>query len=792
MNWGTYKFLILAAYRVIRRHPIRFFLQCLSVALAISLVISVRVSSRESIKVFDSLTGIATKSWTYELRHINGELPDELLQYIAVSSISEFILARESVVSIPNTENQTVRILDIIGGTAKVGDLILDTAHDCLVREDYPHKEFLTITEIGCNNPNFVKGLPYDVLRKSIDKNFKPSFMAIFDSVLPEEITAFTSAFPGLLAESRYDKLARASSLTYAYRSNLEFLLILAVFLTAFVVFSCALHGYGTMKVLLITFRTLGVSRSAGLLFASCEGIIVGLVGSVIGVTLLSPLTKFLAQAYFLSTQAHHQASSALPTFQQNWSDDLLTALVVGVGASIAGSLLPALKLMFTPPSIAPREDESTFISANLLNTISVIVVAFSILLFLIAANVQILWVSYASALSLFLCGGALSFLLLSVCSGIAAIVFGHRSAPILFTTRTVSHEPVRFGLSAFAFGCGFAFLISLHLFIGGFRETLISWMDTTFAGDIYLRNDAGSIPTRVADILANTNNISWLTENREIDIPFQNSRIKMYLVPLKIALHEHLYDIQEISADPGFLVSEVAARKYGLKIGRSVQILNTSFTVGGIYRDFANERGAFLLDFEKYRGIFPEVPVKAVTVKMKEGFAASGNVLRTRLEALKIPALRVFNPQTLKDEALRIFDNTFRITTYIQILVFGVCIINFALTFLQDIESRIRQYGTLRLLGFSSRDFLTTIVTLALVIVSASAGGGIVFGTLLGSAILGQINPLSFGWTIKNTASITVVFVPIIFGLLSCLVVLPLLFYPVKRRIEAAKVTLE
>ena len=447
-------------------------------------------------------------------------------------------------------------------------------------------------------------------------------------------------------------------------------------------------------------------------------------------------------------------------------------------------------------PSLAPKEDEESLISIALITKISIAVIFAALTLYITAMYLQILWITYAGAMLLFFAAGFCSLLLLSPLAQIVAQSIGRYSVPIFFAARSLAAEPFRFGLSAFAFGCGFSFLMSLHIFIDSFRGTLESWMQNTFQGDIYIRDDAGAMSEPVRKAVADSNNTKWSVETREIDTPFSDARVKIFLVPLSLVLNEKLYDVEDTADNtiPSLLMSEVASRRYHLTIGQSIYLLGANRHIDGIYRDFANERGAFLIDFAEYQKSYPSaaatIPIKTMTAKFN---SVSGyERIKIQLESLKIPTLITFKTSTLKDEALRIFDDTFRITTYIQLLIFIVCVINFSLVLLHDIEVRTRQYGTLRLLGFSKADFSVAIITLAFLILLASGISAELFGRLLGLSVTNQINPLSFGWSINQVVSTGAVLLPVLFGAAAIIIIAPLLVRPVQTRIKNARVTLE
>jgi putative ABC transport system permease protein len=755
-------------------------LQIFAVSIAACLVLSVRISGRESISAFDSLSRVSKNEWKYEIRHVSGVIPDSFLSYLSQSSMTNMLIARESIEII---QNQNLRILSIIVSDKNNQNILSDYPDaTCLVKKGI---------SFSCEKKQELETLPYDVIKIGASTQ-KPSFIALFDESIADSISLLPQYFPGLLIETKQDKFSRAENITFAYRSNLNFLILLSVFLTSFVVFSCALHGYTQTKKLIISFRTLGASSSMILFFSSLESLFTGIAGSIIGLTIFSPLTEFLARAYFISTQAHHQGSLNIPSFHPQYTSDIPIVLLVSIGASFAGTLLPTLSILHTNPSLSPKEDETHAVPLKRLTTISIALVILAPLIFLFSKYAYILPLSYISALLLFLTSGILSFLLLRPIARFFIVLSKKISPGVLFSIRSLEHEPFRFGLSAFSFGAALAFLISLNIFVDSFRATLESWMNTTFNGDLYVRDDSGMMPLSAIQSLEQSDSVSWIVQTKEIDTPYQDGRIKIYLVPFQTVIEHSLYDFLQPSSETGnLIVSEVAKAKFNINLGDTITLFGKNFFVKGFFRDFANERGAFLLDRQAYENAnLPTVATKTISA----AFLSPADALKAQetLKNLKIPSLVTFNSSTLKNEALKIFDDTFRITTYIKILIFLVCIINFTLIFLHDIEIRARHYGTLRLLGFSVNDFLLSILSMTLVILLSSSISGLFFGILLGNTIVSQINPLSFGWTIHTTVTALTLVIPLCFAAVSMFLALPVVYKPMMKRIIAARVSLE
>lgn len=774
------KYIINCCVGLIRRSPFRFILQILVVALSVSLVVSIRIATRESLSSFDSLGSLTTKPWKVEFHHASGIIPKTFLKFLPTSNIRKFILYSESYDYDKN--HNSVTVLSIIGSTADI-NLNIKSFDSCRIKPSINY---------DCANPIISSDQTYDIIKFDGSKN--PSSLAVYDDISQSDILQIERSFPGLYIETNLDKSTRANTLTSAYRTNIEFLLLLCIFLTAFVIFASSYHDFSSLKGIITTFRTLGFKKSEIFLFIIIRCLFTSLIGAVVGLVIFYPFTKFLAKLYFLSTQAHFQSSLAVPQFKINLITDLILALTVALLSVFLGNLIPLFKILNIQPSLSPIMSEESFIKNDKLIRFGILLLFITLFILVILVFIPNLNFAYLAAIMVFLSAGVISWLLLKPIISITQNLSIFKNPSNSFALSSVKYDPIRFGLSSFAFGCSIAFLISMNCFIQSFRVSLTDWMDATFHADIYLRQHDLPISEDLVSYIKSSKDVDWFIQTKESDIPFKDGRIKLIIVPLSTIVEKNLYKIEDslklFNSDNAIFISQITKNKFHLKLNDKIQLLGKEFVVSGIFQDFANERGAFLIDDLTYKSIIGDVTSKTVSIKLKPNISYSEFLLK--LLNLSIPNLESFSTLTLKDEALRIFDNTFKITWIIQGLVFVVCLVNFLLSFIQDIESRQRIYGTLRLLGFSRFQFRIVISTLASIILISSIIGGGVSGVILGYIIVCYINTLSFGWSIPFILTISSFILPCLFGLISIFIALPILEVPIFNAIEKAKVTFE
>ncbi len=765
----------------LKQNPFRFILVCVVIGLSVSLIISVKVASRESVKTFNALGDVLGNVWNYEIRHVSGKIPERFITDLSYSSIKNFVIAKEE---LQNINSKNIRILSIIGST--LDPSIYKFKAKCVVKENINY---------DCKDKYISKNLSYDVIRIS-ESDYNSNFIAVFDNISESTIKQLNQS--GFIIESFNDKKNRANNITKSYRENLEFVLFLAFGLTCFLVFASSLHNFRTLQSNIITFKTLGASRSSISIISLLDSLLSGITGGIIGTTLFYPLTKFLSNLYFVSSQAHHQVGITQATFNLNISDITAGFLVSILTASI-GNLILTFKLISTKPSLSPKFSDTVNLNSNKSNYFLLILFLISALLSTIPYFFPKALFAYIAGVTIFICAGIAAFFSLKLLVNIFRTNYFSHKAHSLFALSSLQSEPFRFGVSTFSFCVGITFLIGLSIFISSFRLTLVNWMEYTFNGDIYIRDDSGKFDTNFLTTVTNRENYSWIIDNREIDIPFKDTKIKLQIIPLKDAIENKAYQIlnskfdfnkTDYSIKNTAIISEVLANKFKLEIGDTINLIEKDFLIAGIYKDFASERGAVLIDKSSVNNQYSSIPVKSLTIKLKDSSMYNSEI--DFLNSFNIPTIVTFNPDTLKSEALRIFDDTFRITWFIQIIVFAVCLINILLSFMQDIETRERIYATLRLIGVKTSEFIIIILTIAILIGFSSLIAGIVSGIALAHLITNIINPISFGWTLQfNISLLNTLFIPFL-QIVLILILIPAFSGIALNRIKKSKVTVE
>ncbi len=229
-------------------------------------------------------------------------------------------------------------------------------------------------------------------------------------------------------------------------------------------------------------------------------------------------------------------------------------------------------------------------------------------------------------------------------------------------------------------------------------------------------------------------------------------------------------------------IVTETFANKNGVKKGDIIEIPSTKgmlkVTVQNIYYDYASDLGYVILSRQLQQKYFPASGYSSCAIYCKPGFDA--NVVRSNLLATMEPNARVnvLTNKELRQEVLRVFDDTFAITHALHAISVLVAILGVANSLYAMTMEMRQELAILRFVGASMNQLRQIILYQAAFLGGLGALSGTVVGAVLSLLLINVINKQSFGWTINlsvpwlaiTESFLLVVFFSVISGLLPAL----------------------
>jgi putative ABC transport system permease protein len=557
-----------------------------------------------------------------------------------------------------------------------------------------------------------------------------------------------------------------------AFRWNLRLLSYIALVVGAFLIYNTISVSVVRRRAEIGIVRALGASRGTVLAAFFGEAASFGLIGALLGL----PLGRLMASGAVRLMSATVEAlyvSSRPGSIELN-AGAVLTAMIVGIGVSVASAYSPAREASLVPPVEAMARGRREY-TARVHKTRDLWI---AVLLGLGAATA-----SRAPAVAGKPLFGYLATLLLIVASALAvpALVdattrsFSRLLGRILgveaaLASRSLSASLRRTSVLVGALSTAIAMMTAVGIMVGSFRQTVLLWMGDQLPADLYLR-PAGdpaadrhpTISPELADKIAALPGVAAIDRLREYEISYEGMPAELGSVELRLLRSYHKADflsgrasanvLAELREANAVIVSEPFANKHHVQKGDAITLSlgdrKSAFRIVDVFYDYSSERGTILMDRNTALRYLPDPAPSNLAIYI----APDARLESVRAEIERASAghrVLIFSNRDLRREALRIFDRTFAITYALEAVAVIVAVMGVAGALLALVIDRRRELGLLRFLGAASGQVRKLIMVEAGLLGLLATFAGVAQGFALSLILVFVINKQSFGWTIR------------------------------------------
>lgn len=595
------------------------------------------------------------------------------------------------------------------------------------------------------------------------------------DLILPEPDTALAGRIAALLpAGARLvpagARAGTVAQMTAAFRLNLTALSLLALVVGMFLIYNSMTFSVIQRRALFGTLRCLGVTRGEIARMVLGEALIVGAVGSALGLALgvllgqgaVRLVTQTINDLYYVVTVRGTALSGA----------SLARGALLGMLATLASAAIPAREAAAVPPQLALSrsniEDQ-----ARRMAPWTAAAGGLGLLLGtgLLAIPARSLPISFGG-LFLVVIGFALLTPLVTLLSLGAATPLTGRLFGVLgrMAPRSVTRALSRTAVAIAALMVAVSVTIGVGLMVGSFRTTVQTWLGQTLYNDIYISAPGlgGTRPTQPLDPRIVPIASSWpgvrqteVLRATAADSPDGEIAVSAVRSPDFVTRRWFTSTDGGVPAaaaavkNGAVLASEPLANRLGLAAHGASLTLYTdrgphTFPVAGIYRDYASSQGAVMMSLDVYQKYWNDTRLTAMSLVLSPGSDADqvARDLGTRLNAVQ--ELSVRPNRALRDEVLRVFDQAFAITGALQLLAAVVAFIGVLSALLSLQLERARELGMLRAIGLTSRQLRGTVFLETGLIGTVAGLLSMPTGLVLALILTFVINRRSFGWTLQ------------------------------------------
>jgi putative ABC transport system permease protein len=342
---------------------------------------------------------------------------------------------------------------------------------------------------------------------------------------------------------------------------------------------------------------------------------------------------------------------------------------------------------------------------------------------------------------------------------------------PAYLASRYLRDSGTRTAVSVGALITAVALFVSLVIMIYSFRRTVEFWTHETLRGDLFLTTKMGEInqfrypisEEVIKDLEPYRDRVD-IVPNRRFCLTYANFPYEFELLDIKGFMQYASFfwlkgDPQKIGPalqqGQGVLISEVFSNRTGLSIGdwfrAQVEASFVELPILGIVRDYRTQGGVVFYSLFHFKDRYHDPQWGALRFFFKDrkqdlDRAVAG--LRDDIIARMGDKVDLLSGQRLRHAVLRIFDETFAITTVLLIIALVIAALGIATTLTVLVLERSHQLNSLFAIGASYRQIRSMIFWEAAFMVVIGECAGVVCGFILSYLLVYVINRQSFGWT--------------------------------------------
>jgi putative ABC transport system permease protein len=493
--------------------------------------------------------------------------------------------------------------------------------------------------------------------------------------------------------------------------------------------------------------RTLGVERFNVQRIFLNEAILLGLIGSLIGIAFGYGLAVGTNQI-MMSIAATTYGLLSTPTWPVFHLGYALEALVLGVGASVVAAWLPAQSAAQLNPALAlhnveSRHKDSILRFAKMPVGIVMLVAGVALVKFTAPRVGVILQFGYAA---LILFGIVLMLPKMSawMARGLRPIMdrlFGSEGA---LAVDSIVRAPLRTSATVGALMIGLGFVFSTGAFIQSQKHVIMRSINNELTSDLYIatsdmtRSRTYHFDEELGRRIAEVPGVKRIENLRFTFVPYGGDNVALMALEMDgwfARVEEIIQEGDEQKArqlvpkGEGILISHNFMTRWGVKVGDELRLETPNGTlvrpILGTVEDYSSEKGTIIMDRALYKSYWGDKAVDFFDVNLNPG--VDRDAVKAAIERLLADNQRafVYTNREYKQWIIGIIDQFFTLNygqMAIAIFVAAIGIIN---TLIISVSERKREIGVMRAIGGVRRQVrkMVLLEAIALAFIGISMG---------------------------------------------------------------------
>ena len=800
-----------SSLRFLLKHPWHFLLSILGVALGVAMVISIDLSNSSAQRAFSLSAEALTGKTTHQIQGSGDFLSDQVYRDLRLTTgyrnsapvIDGYgtlqgldrtfqILGVDPIAEGPfrdfSSQDGGIDLAKFITGqpTAVISESVLadlakNIGDSLQVSVGGRLFDLLVVGAIATDDKRSQQALENVLL---IDINTAQQLFGMasqlsrIDLIIPNEneesiIASLSAGLPvGTRLVSTSSRTDTLSQMTRAFELNLQALSLLALLVGMFLIYNTMTFSVVQRLSLIGRLRALGVTKSEILSMILKEAVIIGLIGTILGITagiglaqfLLGLVTQSINDLYFVLSVQELTIEIAL----------ILKAIILGLGATLLAAFWPAREASEAEVSTVLRRSSSESRLVQRLPAISLI----GLIIGLVGGGILLLpnggiIAGYSSLLFVII---GFSLFIPALMVGLAAVIrpiFGALSGLIgKMSVRGVVTELSRTSVAVAALVVAVAASVGVGVMVDSFRVTVVSWLESQLQADIYVQPP--SVVARKADAQLQTELVQLLKETEGVEsvhtvfsedvmTTFGSSNLVTTSLGVKASKSYQTKEIQDgfweqFAQEKVIMISEAYAYRFGIGINDSLGIMTDKgmqyFPIRAIYFDYASDMGTVTMNRSLYDRYFDNRAISGLALYANDQTEVNVLVDRLRNRAAGVQDVFIRSNKGLREASIEIFDRTFTVTVVLRLLAVMVAFVGILSSLMALQLERAREHAVLRANGMTPGQLWNYVITQTGVMGVIAGVLSIPLGLLISYVLVYVINLRSFGWTLEFMVS--------------------------------------
>jgi putative ABC transport system permease protein len=564
---------------------------------------------------------------------------------------------------------------------------------------------------------------------------------------------------PGVAVEKPAASLRAVTSLSRAYRVNLNVLALVALFTGGLLVFSTQALAVVRRRTQLALLRVLGMKRRELARTLVAEGAIVGAAGATLGLIAGYALAAIAVRLFGSDLGAGYFRGVQPRLGIEPWS--ALLFFVLGMAAAVLGSLVPALEAARAQPGPALKAGDEQRALERLRTPWPGLVLW---LLGLAASSlppVRGLPVFGYVAIACLLVGTIM--LMPRVAHRLLLIAPRPRAVPGALALDQLRGAPGQASVSLAAVVASVSLMVSMAIMVASFRQSVDDWLERVLPADLYVRASMSTDTAYLSPIdlerLALVPGVRRIEPLRSQQILLDADRASVALLAKPVDATDPTKQLPIVGSfvvpkpgdPPPAWVTEPMVDIYGFAVGQRIELpiagRMAPFLVAGVWRDYARQQGAIMIQRDTLVSLTDDANANAVAFWLAPG-AQRDDVSRAVVAA--IPGggnLEVATPGEIRDVSLTVFDRTFAVTYALEAAAVLIGLFGLSSSFGALVLARRREFGVLRHLGMTRGQIGAMLAAEGFAVSVVGLAVGLAVGWLISLILIYVVNRQSFHW---------------------------------------------